>query len=179
MMWRLLYIRPSAQAKVATAIADLARAGRVGLEAYYPRERIWTGIGPRRRPVDRALLPSMIFVHAGDDDLDAIMKVHGVYRRLDPHGTSQAIAVNAFIGSLKLAEDSGLYDKTLRKGQRIEIGQRVKIGTGPYAGMIATITSLSRSGRAKLVVELYGREQRADADVKALEPLDAVALAAA
>lgn len=182
MMWRLLYIRPSAQSRVARAIAELAQSGRAGIESYYPRERVWAGIGVRRKPCDRPLLPSMIFVHAGDDDLADLMAIDGVYRRLDPHTSSQALSIAEFIATLQYAEDKGAYDKTLSKKARVEVGQRVKIAAGPYAGFHATVTGLSRSGRVKLIAEVFGREQRAEAAVGQLvapETQDAVSLEAA
>lgn len=173
MMWRLLYIRPSAQSRVTRAISELAHLpGGEGLETYYPRERVWTGMGVRRRPVDRPLLPSMIFVHASDDHLDALMKVDGVYRRLDPHTTANALAIAGFIQELKVSEAEGGYDKTLSKKSRLEIGQRVKVLTGPYARFHATVVGLDRSGRAKLLTALFGREARITISPTSLELID-------
>lgn len=172
MMWRLLYIRPSAQSRVSNAIAELAQHGRPGVESYYPREKVWSGIGVRRKPCDRPLLPSMIFVHAGDDDLADLMAIDGVYRRLDPQTSSQAISIAEFILSLRMAEAHGAYDKTVRKTVRLEIGTRVRVITGPYAGFHATVIGLNRSGRVKLVTSLFGREQRVTGSAAGLEPLE-------
>lgn len=172
MMWRLLYIRPSAQAKVSSAISELAQAGRAGLEAYYPRERVWSGQGARRKPCERPLLPSMIFVRAGDDDLAALMSIDGVFRRLDPRSADQAKEVAEFILSLKFAEGHSAFDKTLFKRVRLEIGQKVRIAAGPYAGFLATIIGLNRAGRAKLIVSAFGQSKRHSSEVGLLEPAD-------
>lgn len=169
MTWRVLYLRPVSQSKVARAIGELAEATGEPLEAYYPRERIWTGYGTRRRPCDRPLLPSMIFVNAPDTALPAIMALDGIWRRLDAKTAEQAEEMGEFILGLKFAEGHSAFDKTLFKKVRMEIGQRVRIAAGPYAGFLATIIGLNRAGRAKLIASVFGRSKRLSAEVGLLE----------
>lgn len=53
MTWRLLYVRPLAEKTVKAMLADR------GMEAYYPMERVWRGLGGKRKPAERPLIPSV------------------------------------------------------------------------------------------------------------------------
>lgn len=172
MTWRVLYLRPASQLRVSRAIAEVAIATGEALEVYYPRERVWSGQGVRRRPCERPLLPSMLFVHAADSAVPHLMELDGVWRRLDPQSAGHASAMDDFIRSLRFSEEHRAFDKTLRRTVRLKIGQEVKISAGPYAGFMATIIGLNRAGRAKLVASVFGQSRRLSAEVGLLEPMD-------
>lgn len=173
MTWRVLYHRPAAQHRLIKAIAELAVSSGHSMETYYPQERVWSGQGVRRRACNRPLLPSMIFVKAPDDAIAGLMALDGVWRRLDPTGSSAA-DLDEFILGLRVAEECGAYDRTLRKKVRMEIGNRVRIAAGSYAGYHATIIGMNRSGRAKVLAAVFGQQTRVNIEVAGLEPLDEI-----
>lgn len=170
MTWRLLYVRPLAEKKVVAALAEIDTA----IDTYIPQERVWRGIGARRRPTARPLLPSMVFADLPDDDDLMTFVRHemmGVSYVITPHDLAP-ISLSAFVEQMRLAQALGAYDKTISKKVRLEIGQRVMIKTGNGAGHAALIVGMSQSRRAKLIADVYGSPKRVQADEVDLEAIE-------
>lgn len=83
-----------------------------------------------------------------------------------------------WIAALQKAESYGLFDRTSNAPQPFDIGEKVKISEGPFAGQSAIVQEFLarlRSGdagrRVKVLVEMLGRLSTVELPMHELEKL--------
>lgn len=139
--WTVLHCGPAAEFKVRDALAALR------LDAYVPAERVWRGSGPRRKPHTRPLIRGYVFARlAGEPH-----RLHdlGHPTKIVPGNAPEAIA--AFVEALKAAEAAGAYDHAKAR-RTLTKGDRVRIASGPFAGVTGAIARLGADRRAVVML---------------------------
>jgi transcription antitermination factor NusG len=134
-----------------------------GFTAYMPVETRLTRHAHKRSRVERPLFVSYIFLTLEIDDDGAIVDMHklrdveGIAALIGISGRAYPIA-DAFISTVKEAEDAGAFDFTPRGVPNYKAGQKVKIIKGPFKGLTAEIAAATRDGRASIIMQaVYGR----------------------
>lgn len=156
MTWRLLYVRPQSEDRYHANLAER------GMSAYVPKETVWRGIGIRRQPAVKPLLPGYVFADLTDEELaDAAHLPDVLY--IIKAGDKPATVPSAFVDDLRDAESGGKFDLTRkerlrakRMGKALEAGERFKVTAGLYAGAIGEIARVSGSKRAEVVLSFLG-----------------------
>ena len=150
MTWRVLYVRPAGERFVTDSLDERK------VDWYVPHETVWRGLGPRRRRIDRPLIPGMVFARFADDQIPVLAHLDGVTRVLTAHARKQRL-VDSFIAEVRQAEEAGIYNKA-PPPRELKPGQAVLIVRGAFKGMAATVAALSTKRRVQIVTSLFGRQ---------------------
>lgn len=150
MTWRLLYVRPQSEGRYH------ARLDERGWTGYVPKEIDWRGVGPKRQPTPRPLLPGYVFADLTDQQLaDAAHWPEVLY--MIRAGDQPATIPETFVGDLQLAEHRGDFDRTRkqrerdkRKGKPIPSGGEFVVSEGLYKGEIGRIIKAKGAKRAQV-----------------------------
>jgi len=138
---------------------DAARRNlhRQGYVAFMPMRPSASGPKGRTRQQKPApLFPGYLFVHVPEQKQNwrAINSTLGVSRLVMSRPDRPAILPHGFVESMRARCDAdGLY----RTADNLRPGDSVAMISGPFAGVIAQIESLSQSGRIGVLLEILGR----------------------
>jgi len=167
--WHVVYTAPQGEVTARNGI----RA--IGFDTYLPLERT-TKIQRRRRvELERPLFSRYVFVGVRiQDDWQDLKRVDGVESVLCNNDLPSRVP-QAFIEKLRHMEVMGSFD--FRRGAApFQIGERVKVSDGPFAGLHAVIEGFTEklrnvkaSRRAKVLLDFLGRQTAMEMDVMALE----------
>lgn len=171
--WFVAMVEPRAEAKVGKGIRD-----ELGLETYCPVERLKDRKRGRKViQVIRPLIPGYVFVAFNPlrDEWQAIEHVDGVVDLLCNDDIPSRIPT-AWVEATQRAEAYGVFDRTKTAPNGFKIGDKVKVGEGPFAGhmalieeFLAKLKSATASKRAKVLVSFMGRMTAIELPVEALE----------
>lgn len=158
MTWRLLYVRPQSENRYHANLAER------GLTAYVPKEIIWRGLGHRRQPAAKPLLPGYVFADLTDEQLADVAHLPEVIY-IVREGDRPGVVPARFINGLRDAEAKGEWDRTRKERQRakrygkpLSEGEAFEVITGPWAGHAGTIAKPLGSKRAEVVLSLFGHD---------------------
>jgi transcription antitermination factor NusG len=142
--WRLLYVRPHG---TNAYLAQLAGRSWTG---YVPKETVWAGTGPNRKPTDRALLPGYVFVDLTDYQLAEAAHLPGVAYII--RSGDRPADVGGFVKALKDDEARGCFDRTRkdrrqqkRKGKPLKVGERFNVISGAFKGRKGEVVEARRN----------------------------------
>lgn len=116
------------------------------------------------------LFPSYLFVFMtlGSDDFHPIRKTQGV-SRLVQFGTTPAVVPTSIIDNLrKMENESGIHDIGKVDYER---GDRVRILTGPFAGMMAEFWRRTPKERIILLLDVLGKSTEIEMSFRQVEPI--------
>lgn len=175
MTWRLLYVRPQSEGRYHANLAER------GMSAYVPKETVWRGIGIRRQPAVKPLLPGYVFADLTDEELaDAAHLPDVLY--IIKAGDKPATVPSAFVDDLRGAEGEGKFDRTRKErqqakriGKPLKPGERFEVLTGMWAGHIGQIARVVGSKRAEIVLSLFGRANPVVMDFANMKPVEEAA----
>lgn len=140
-----------------TARRNLDRQGYIPFMPMRPPVSGPKGRARQHKPAP--LFPGYLFVHVPEKQQNwrAINSTLGVSRLVMSRPDRPAILPRGFVESLQARCDmDGLY----RTAENLKPGDSVAMVSGPFAGVIAQIDSLSRSGRIGVLLEILGRSVR-------------------
>lgn len=170
--WYVIQVRPSAEKRVAEALKEH------GIEGYYPVEKVWRGIGDRRRKHERPLIRGYVFASLPHAAFPMLHDIEG-YQRLVRFsgGDSPAVVPQRIIERIRAAEGAGRYDLTRDtrpgKGAPRNVGDRAKIGSGhPLAGFEVAIVGLSSERRVEVMLAMMSSEKPTTIDLADLEDVE-------
>lgn len=173
MTWRLLYVRSQSESRYHASLAER------GLSCYVPKETVWRGIGVRRQPACKPLLPGYVFADLTDEQLAEAAHLPDVLY-IVREGDRPAVVPAKFVDSLKSAEADGKFDKTRKErkqvgriGKPMKPGERFEVLTGMWAGHIGEIARAIGDKRAEIVLSLFGRTSTVIMDFANMKPADA------
>ena len=156
MTWRLLYVRPQSENRYCASLAER------GLRAYVPQETIWRGLGIRRAPASKPLLPGYVFADLTDAQLAEAAHLPDVLYIIRS-GDRPAIIPDGFINRLMESEHRGEFDRTRKERQRakrygkpLKPGERFEVLSGMWAGHVGEIARAMGDKRAEIVLSLFG-----------------------
>lgn len=175
MTWRLMYVRPQAEGRYHAQLAER------GCQAYVPQEINWRGVGHKRQPSPKPLLPGYVFADLTDQQLASVAHLPDALY-IVKQGDRPAIIPDGFIQKLREMEDRGDFDRTRkevrqakRKGKPLKAGEVFKLvrGVGGFTeGHVGEIIKALSSSRAEVALELFGRVHRVTmpfADMQVIE----------
>lgn len=170
-LWHACFVEPRAELDVARDIDQ-----DLGFDWCIPFERV-TKNG---RAISRPMLPRYVLVgvdHARQD-WQLLLDVQGVVDVVRASNNVPGYIPAAAIWAMRKAELLGEYDETTKMPAGFEIGERVGITDGPFAGhramieeFIAKIRSTTAKKRARVVVDFMGRMSSIELPVTSLEKL--------
>lgn len=173
MSWRLLYVRPQSESRYHASLAER------GLHAYVPKETVWRGVGIRRAPAVKPLLPGYVFADLTDEQLAVAAHLPEVIYIVRMPGSGPAVISSDFVDYLKVSEDRGEFDQTRKERQRakrygkpLKPGERFEVLSGVWAGHIGEIARAVGSKRAEIVLSLFGMANPVIMDFANMKPVD-------
>lgn len=120
-----------------------------GYEAYLPLTKSIRKWSDRKKTIQEPLIKSYVFAKVYKKDLYKILSLYGISRYISFNG-KPAIIRNSEIESLKKLIDS--ETKIEVTDGLVDIGEKVKIKSGPMAGLEGEI--IEHKGKNKLVLKL-------------------------
>jgi transcription antitermination factor NusG len=140
---------------------------RLGFRSFAPRVRRTVRHARKLRNVLAPLFPGYIFLilDLSRDRWRAVNSTFGVASLI--MGAEQPMPVpRGVVESLVITENSGL----VRLDDDLEIGQRVRILSGPFADTLCRLVHLDDRGRVRVLLELMGTEVTAQLDRSYVAP---------
>lgn len=139
---------------------------RQGFACFQPLVRATERRGARFRPVSRPLFPGYLFV-AFDPTRAPWRKINstaGVARLLSLGSVPQELP-KGLVAELRARLDAQGH---VILADSVEVGNRVEIQSGPFAGFLGEVARLAPEDRAHLLVDLMGRQARVTAQLAEL-----------
>jgi transcription antitermination factor NusG len=140
---------------------------RLGFRSFAPRIRRTVRHARKSRDVLAPLFPGYIFLildlsrdrwRAVNSTFGIISLITGVEQPLPvPYGVVEALQLTASSGPIRLDDD-------------LEIGQKVRILSGPFADALCRLVHLDDKGRVRVLLELMGTEVIAQLDRSSVAP---------
>ena len=162
-VWYAVYTRPRAED---TALDNLRRQG---YRAYLPRYRAAVSHARRRHMVSRPLFPRYLF--AGVDRASmpwrpilSTIGVSGVVRA----GDAPVPVPDGLLAALRAQEAAGLFDR-IGARRPLNVGELVRVTVGAFREMVGQLIELRDQDRIVVLLELLGRQVRAQLESAAVE----------
>ena len=134
---------------------------RQGFACFQPMARATERRGAQFRPVSRPLFPGYLFV-AFDPARAPWRKINstaGVARLLSLGNVPQEVP-RGLVAELRARLDA---EGHVILADNVQVGDRVEIQSGPFAGFLGEVARLAPEARAHLLVDLMGRQARVTA----------------
>ena len=173
--WFVIRARPGREA---SAVEGLRERGFT--DVYLPTERRLVRGLRGSRPVDRALIPGLIFLGIGPSspsvyDACRVSCVTDLVR----HASGEAAAIRRCadghhpVYDIRARQAAGEFDHT-PKAKKLRRGERVRIAAGPFSGWIGEVLKAEPGQRAHVMLSgLFGGKSGVPVDPKHLEPVAA------
>ena len=139
---------------------------RQGFACFQPLVRATERRGAHFKPVSRPLFPGYLFV-AFDPARAPWRKINstaGVSRLLSLGNVPQEVP-KGLVAELRARLDA---EGHVTLADNVEVGDRVEIQSGPFAGFLGEVARLAPEARAHLLVDLMGRQARVTAQLAEL-----------
>ena len=136
---------------------------RQGFACFQPMARATERRGAQFRPVSRPLFPGYLFV-AFDPARAPWRKINstaGVARLLSLGNVPQEVP-RGLVAELRARLDA---EGHVILADNVQVGDRVEIQSGPFAGFLGEVARLAPEARAHLLVDLMGRRARVTAQL--------------
>lgn len=169
--WYACYTRGRHEKKVAMHLDSR------NIETFLPIHRVNVQWSDRRKTVDLPLFPSYVFARFEAGELPQVLNTRGLVTILRNAGRLAVIPDGEIDNLRRFAEV--LTDQRIvpEREALIEIGSRVRVVTGPFAG-IEGVAVLRRGGaRLRVSLSTVGEGLLVDLDDASLEVVGAVAQA--
>jgi transcriptional antiterminator RfaH len=144
--WYACYTRGRHEKKVA------AHLDSRGIETFLPVHRLEVQWSDRRKTADRPLFPSYVFARFATSELPQVLSTRGLVTILRAGGTLAAIPDEEIENVRRFAEAITGSRIVPEREALIEAGDRVRVLTGPFAGIEGV--AVLRRGRRRLLVAL-------------------------
>lgn len=159
--WYAVYTRHQHEQSVAESL------NRNGIEIFLPTyssKRKWKD---RIKILSLPLFPSYVFLHGGLDRRVKVLSTPGVYSIVGFGGQAVAIS-DAEIDAIRRAVQSGLRAEP---HPYLQCGDRVRVKTGPLAGIEGILTRKKSSCRLILSAEVLQKSIAVEVDAFSIEPI--------
>jgi len=156
MTWRLFYVRPLSENRYHASLSER------GMRAYVPKETVWRGVGVRRQPAVKPLLPGYVFADLTDEQLAEAAHLPEVLY-IVREGDRPAAVPPKFVDKIMSEEAKGRFDKTRKEikrakrfGKPLEAGEQFEATNGLWEGHIGKIVRACGDKRAEVLLSLFG-----------------------
>jgi transcription antitermination factor NusG len=140
---------------------------RLGFRSFAPRVRRTVRHARKSRNVLAPLFPGYIFLilDLSRDRWRAVNSTFGVASLI--MGAEQPMPVpRGIVEALAITENSGL----VRSDNGLEVGQKVRVVSGPFADALCRLVHLDDRGRVRVLLEIMGTEVTAQLDRSHVAP---------
>jgi transcriptional antiterminator RfaH len=140
-----------------------------GFRTFMPRRRKMLRPARKLTVVEAPLFPRYLFI-AFDPRRDQWRKVNSTFgvSRLVMRGETPHPVPNGVIEALiAITVDGGIVDLATK----LQPGSPVRVMAGPFADQLARLEQLDDSGRARILLEILGRQVRTTTDRRNLMPV--------
>lgn len=173
--WFVIRARPGREA---SAVEGLKERGFT--DVYLPTERRLVRGLRGSRPVDRALIPGLIFLGIGPSSPSVYEACRvSCVTDLVRQASGEAAAIRRCadghhpVYDIRAREAAGEFDHT-PKAKKLRRGERVRIAAGPFSGWVGEVLKAEPGERARVVLSgLFGGKSGVPVDPKHLEPVAA------
>lgn len=158
--WRVLYLRPRCEKKMAGYCETL------GLSFYLPLRRETKIYQRRKVSVEKPVFPSYFFVSLNPAQRFSLQKTNTIVRILQPGNERQ------LLHELAQIRKALRVDPTLGTCDALKRGRRVRINGGPFRGIEGVVWRLKGNTKVRLNVDMIGRAVALEVDREYVEPAD-------
>lgn len=144
--WYACYTRGRHEKKVASNLESR------GIEIVLPVHRVEVRWSDRMKTVERPLFPSYVFARFPTSELQQVLNTRGLVTILRSGSALAAIPDDEIENVRRFAAAVSDHRVTPERETAIEAGDRVRVLTGPFAGIEGV--ALVRRGRRRLLVAL-------------------------
>ena len=145
MDWKVLYVKPRNEKKVAALLAKL------GIVVYCPlvtETRQWSD---RKKKVEVPLLNSYVFVQIEEKEREMVFQVPGVVRYMFWLGNPAVVRDH----EIKLMQDWLSGENVRAEIERLQVGDRMEIKTGPFKDKKGIVQEINKN-RIQLILPDLG-----------------------
>ena len=171
MTWRLLYVKSQCEARYQAQLAERH------LSSYVPRETVWRGSGPARKPALKPLLPGYVFADLTDAELSVAVHLPDALYFIRS-GDGPAAIPEAFVTSLRNDERGGKFDATRKgvkeaklRGKPLPIGAEFTVIRGAFTGNTGHIAEPLNRRSARVTLDLFGQDVTVTMDFADLQAI--------
>ncbi len=138
-----------------------------GMESFLPLRNVQSQWKDRRKWVDKPLFPGYLFVRLEKSELYRVMAVRGLAYLVSGSDVPLPVPDEQVQAVQRLVEGSS----PVMQWPWLKAGRRVRVTTGPLAGIETYIVKRMRNGKCYLVVsvELLGRSVAVEIDPRCVE----------
>jgi transcriptional antiterminator RfaH len=154
-MWTVAMTKANCELVAATNLE------RQGYNFYLPRFKSQL---PGKKAVTKVLFPRYLFIEV-EGKWYSLLSTYGISKVLMAGGKPQAIDPQ-IIADLKERESNGFI--TLNPKARFQMGENVKVADGPLCGYSMLYEGMSGPARARVLIEMLGRQVSLTVDEKVL-----------
>ncbi|WP_067148896.1 UpxY family transcription antiterminator [Pseudotamlana agarivorans] len=144
MNWKVLYVKPRTEKKVATALS------RLGITAYCPSVTEIRQWSDRKKKVEVPLLKSYVLIQVKESEHELVFQVPGVVRYLFWLGKPAVVKDS----DIQVMKDWLSHKNTQAQVESIQPGDRIKIKTGLFEGKKALVHEVSNNRIQLLLLDL-------------------------
>ena len=158
--WYLVQVKPNGYRMAERNLV------RQGFTCFQPLLRKTERRGTHFKPVSRPLFPGYLFV-AFDPARAPWRKINstaGVARLMSLGSVPQEVP-RGLVAELRARLDAGGHVTLV---DNLDVGDRVEIQSGPFAGFLGQVVRLAPEARAHLLVDLMGRQAQVTAKLAEL-----------
>jgi transcriptional antiterminator NusG len=164
--WYALYTRGRHEAKVASHLDSRS------IETFLPVHRLDVQWSDRRKTVVRPIFSSYVFARFRESELPQVLSTRGLVTIIRAGGRLAAIPDEEIENVRRFADAVSDHRIVPERETLIEAGDRVRVLTGPFAGIEGV--AVLRRGRRRLLVSLstVGEKLAVDLDGASLQVID-------
>jgi transcription antitermination factor NusG len=160
--WHAIQVKPQHEKSVDRHL------GYLGRESFLPLFRTRRRWSDRIKELDLPLFPGYVLCRFEQHERAAVLSVPGV-RSLVSFGNELASIPDTEVESVRALLRSGI---PVRPWPYLEIGNRVRIETGPLAGVQGVLLKFKNSWQVVVSVEILRRSVMAEVDLTSVFPCE-------
>lgn len=146
--WYAIFTKPRAEKKVEQRMLD------EGIEVFLPLVKTVRQWSDRKKTVVLPLIPSYVFVHMEEVDLNKTLPIHGTVSVLKHLGKPAKIREVEIENLRILSSNSGSED--ISSCVNVEKGDDVEVTNGPFLGLIARCIQHGNNHRVVVKIDALG-----------------------
>ena len=143
-VWKVVYVSPRAEKKVAKRLTEL------GIENYVPLKREKRQWSDRQKWVELPLISGYVFVKPKPIERDLVFKAEGILNFVRSNGQDAQVSEKE-IQVLRMIQEKGYYVEG--HFERFKLGDLTEIIEGPFKGFKGYVSQLYDEKHYQLVIE--------------------------
>ena len=162
MRWFVVRTKPHQETRAAMNISNQ------GMEVFQPKMLSASTRKSASSNMFQPVFPGYLFVRfdANSHTWRSLNSTFGVLHLLTNNEVPVPVPVGLVEGLIQMTQENGCMDM----GAVLSAGQAVKLMCGPFKGVVGMLAGVDRHKRAKVLLQIMGREIRLETQAQALLP---------